>query len=164
MRHATARPTSQPRFDPAWGRLATPGGRVGSDRAKLRRLVGNGEMRIVTDRVFAFTAAPSTDDQNMAIASLHSAPAFVAGRTALAAWGLPGYVIGPVDVVIARVERTADRSIAVVHTSTDLDDDHVTILRGIPIVTPIRAIFDIAGRDHPKRVDRVLDTAWAVAL
>ena len=54
--------------------------------------------------------------------------------------------------------------VGVVHSTTDLFDSQITSLQGVPIVTPIRAIFDIAGRTHPMRVERALDNAWARRL
>ena len=50
------------------------------------------------------------------------------------------------------------------HSTTDLLETHIADVQGVPIVTPIRAIFDIAGRVHPGQLERALDNAWARRL
>ena len=46
----------------------------------------------------------------------------------------------------------------------DLSSDQVTVLDGVPIVRPERMIFELCGAEHPKRVERALDTGWAKGL
>ena len=137
---------------------------LGIDRSQLRSAITRGELARATDRVLTFVGAPSSVEQAMVVATLHFWPAYVSGQSALALWGLPGFEMEPVEVVVARPERTDRVPFATVHTTIDLRDTHVTDVRGVPVVTPIRAIFDLAGRVHPKRVERALDNAWSRRL
>jgi very-short-patch-repair endonuclease len=70
----------------------------------------------------------------------------------------------PIEVLLPRPDRTARVSFATVHTTTDLLATHITTIHNLPVVTPIRAIFDLAGRVHPKKVERALDNAWSRRL
>ena len=69
----------------------------------------------------------------------------------------------PHHVLVPRRSTTAEH-IARVHTTTEIDQRHVATVAGIPTVTPIRALFDVAGSVHPKKLERALDNAWARRL
>ncbi|MGI8936611.1 MAG: hypothetical protein ACR2JF_00085 [Iamia sp.] len=56
-------------------------------------------------------------------------------------------------------ELSAQRSIARVHRSTLLPAHHLTTVRGIPITTASRTIFDLARTTGPVRLGRAVDTA-----
>ncbi len=53
-----------------------------------------------------------------------------------------------------------------VHEPRLLLPHHVRRIDGLPVTSPDRTIFDLAGarRIHPLRVERALDTAWAQGL
>ena len=50
------------------------------------------------------------------------------------------------------------------HEVLDLSTDQVTVLDGVPIVRPERAIFELCATTHPLRAERALDTGWSKAL
>ena len=52
-------------------------------------------------------------------------------------------------VISRRVRNRRTTRQGVVHSTTDLFETQIAYVQGVPIVTPIRAIFDIAGRVHP---------------
>ena len=85
-------------------------------------------------------------------------------QTAAAMWQLPGFAIEPIEVVgrRSRARRTA-RADVVVHEPKLLLPHHVVELDGVAVTTPSRVLFDLAGSPfvHPKRLERVLDTAWS---
>lgn len=64
-------------------------------------------------------------------------------------------------VVLRRAVRR--ERVAVVHTTTKIDERDLAVVAGIPTVTPIRALFGVAGAVHPK-LERALDNAWARRL
>jgi very-short-patch-repair endonuclease len=137
---------------------------LGIDRYGLAHRVGRGAWTMATAQVACLVGAPATDDQRAMVATLHfGGSAYISAMTALAFWGVAGFVTDPINLLR---RRTRVRATApwVVHTTTDLLDSHITELRGIPIVTPTRALFDIAGRVHPARVERALDNAWSRRL
>jgi very-short-patch-repair endonuclease len=137
---------------------------LGIDRGHLRRAVARGELAVATDRVLTFVGAPDSIEQAMSVATLHFWPAYLSAGTALALWQVPGFEMEPIDVLVPRPLRTARVSFARVHTTTDLAATHITSACSLPVVTPIRAIFDLAGMVHPKRVERALDNAWSRRL
>jgi hypothetical protein len=139
---------------------------LGFSRDQLRHLLGSGRWEPVTPRVIGLVGAPSTDVEPVMEAVLHFGPdAYVARSTALAVWGVPGFDLRPVHVVTRRrVNRHPAGSDAIVHSSRDLTDAHIADVRGMPVTTPIRAIFDVASTAHPKKVERALDNAWSRRL
>ena len=46
-----------------------------------------------------------------------------------------------------------------VHTTRDLRAEHTSLIDGVPVTTPLRTIFDLAGTLHPGRTERLLDNA-----
>lgn len=127
----------------------------------LRDALASGEWERITARVIGLAGAPRSVLEPAMLATLHHGPdAFVAGASALAIWGIPGFSLEPVHVLSRRPISRRCTDVGVLHTTTDLLDTHVTSTRNIPVVTPVRAIFDIAGELHPGRVERALDNAW----
>jgi very-short-patch-repair endonuclease len=50
------------------------------------------------------------------------------------------------------------------HEVVDLTDRQVTVLDGVPVVRPERALFELFGSAHPLRAARAAETAWAKGL
>ncbi len=50
------------------------------------------------------------------------------------------------------------------HTTTLLPDQHLTKRDGLVVTVPARVLFDLAGRIHPAKLERTLDTAWRMRL
>lgn len=80
---------------------------------------------------------------------------------------MPGFLHDEIHVThtrdrAQRPQRLADH----VHDVVLLPRHHVRVLGGIPIVTPARALFDIAGQRgiSAKRVERAVDNAWTRRL
>lgn len=74
-------------------------------------------------------------------------------------WRLPGFPTGPMHVS----RRAGRSSVATVHR-THLPEPHVRRVEGIPVTSPARTIFDLAGILHPARTERALDNALARRL
>lgn len=95
-------------------------------------------------------------DANVGAASSH--------QTAAALWQLPGFALEPVEVVgrRGRARRSATDAV-IVHEPRMLLPHHVVEVDGVPVTTPTRTLFDLAGSAavHPKRLERTLDTAWS---
>lgn len=92
------------------------------------------------------------------------AGAVVSHETAAALWRLPGFAAGAVHMTQA-VGRWANRSVlGTVHYTCSLPAGHVVQFERIPVTTPARTIFDLAGVLHPGRSERALDTALARGL
>jgi len=134
---------------------------------QLHPLIQRGVVVPVTREVVTI-AGSGPSRQRSAIAAVLDVP----GRTALshaaslAWWAVPGFdrQRTGLEVISTRPARTAISSLSHVHTTTLLPDSHVTILDGLWITVPVRAIFDLAGRLHPDRMARIVDAAWRQRL
>jgi len=107
--------------------------------------------------------APRTREQ-LALAEVwqHAEHAGLARQSAAWLWGLPGFELEPFHVLRRRnsTGRGGDRR----HESRLVLDRHIVVHRGVPVTTPSRTIFDLAGCCHPRRVERALDSMWAAGL
>lgn len=132
---------------------------------RLRHAIGARRLERVTRRVLRVPGSPRTVHQRVMIAVVDAAPgAFGADATALALWGLPGFDLRTLQLDRPRGISRRPGELAVVHEVLDLLPHHVTVLDGVPIVRPERAIFEVAGWAHPKRVERAIDNAWSRRL
>lgn len=139
--------------------------RLGLTTSQVRHRVARREWRRVTSRVLRVAAAPQTTLAPAMTAVLHHGPdTYLSHSSALAAWGVPGFYLTPLNVLSRRVRDRRSTKHGVVHSTTDLRDSHVADIQGVPTVTPIRAIFDVAGTIHPSRLEKAIDNAWARQL
>ncbi len=119
----------------------------------------------VSRRVLHSPASPWTGEAEVLAGVLHAGPEALAARhTAAALWGIPGFDLRPVQVVVPHRTTPRRSMLAQPHTSRDLLETHRTDHDAIPVTTPARTIFDLAQTAHPKRVERALDTALARRL
>lgn len=140
--------------------------RIGLDRNAVLRAIANGHLQRVGDDVFAMAGVPLGADQAAMAAVLQRAGSAVSHGSAACLWGMPGFRLDPVNVLVHRKADSRARSSATVHSSTDVLDEHITEVRGIPVTTPSRTIYDLAGLPsmHPDRVARLLDNLWSRRL
>ena len=131
----------------------------------IRRRIDNGFLQTVSPRVLRVAGSPVTDEAAMMAAVLDVGPdTFLSHRSLAALLGLPGFTVHPIEVTGDRPRvRDDEHPLAVVHRPRLLLPHHVTEIDRIPATTPSRMIFDLAGLPdiHPKRLERLLDTAWA---
>lgn len=117
-----------------------------------------------TDRgVWAVSGAPSTLEQRALGAVLrHASGAALSGSSAAWLWRLPGRRPEPFAVVRTRGDRPASGQRT--HSSRCLDPTDLTVRRSIPVTTPVRTIFDLAGRQHRERTRKDLNDLMARGL
>lgn len=106
-------------------------------------------------------AAPTVESAALAGVLRAGDRAALTTTSALAWWGLPGFTIEPLQVVRPHGAGQVTNHAVTVHVSRLLPDHHRTLLRGVPVVTPARAIFDAAATLRPERTEQVLEKAWA---
>jgi len=141
---------------------------AGLDVERIRWAVAGERLIRVSPRLFRVRGAPETTAQRVLAAVLDAGPGSALSHTsALAWWDVPGFPLDELHVThqrdgVHRPARLAQR----VHDVALLPDHHVRTLDGVPVVLPVRALFDIAGQAHvhPKRVERAIDNAWAKRL
>jgi very-short-patch-repair endonuclease len=138
--------------------------KMGITKAAWHHAIASGEWHPATARVIRRTGSPRTDEQRILAATLHiGLDAVVTSSTTLALFGVPGWNPHPVHALVPRRAVRRER-VAIVHTTTSIDDGDLAVVAGIPTVTPIRALFEVAGTVHPRKLERALDNAWARRL
>ena len=141
---------------------------LGLTSGVIGRRVSRGTLVPLSGRVFRVASTALTPEVNVMAGVLDVGDDAVASHTTAAALvELPGFAALPVHVtgVRRRVRHTEDY-LSTAHQPRRLAKGHLTEFRGIPATTPTRTLFDLANTEkiHPKRLERVLDTAWARGL
>ena len=87
----------------------------------------------------------------------------VSHESAAALWGLIAHHDGDVHITIAGSSRRRREGIQI-HRMGALDPDDVRELRGIPVVSPARALLDYAPIAAPAALERSIAEAYALRL
>jgi very-short-patch-repair endonuclease len=130
----------------------------GMSRSGVRRLVERGELERLLPRVYRLVAIPRTPDQEAMAAVLWAGESSViSGGTAASLHELDGgWRPRPIEV-------TATKNLASpvpwlrVHRTKLLGPGDVAVRKGIPVTSPARTLFDIAGHAHFENVELALD-------
>jgi hypothetical protein len=129
-----------------------------------RRWVAAGRLVPLQRGVYRVGGAPVTPHQRLLASVRFNGDGAVASHRAAAwLWGLPGFAAGFVEVSKPR-GRSQRRQDGWVHGSLVLPAHHMTGRFAIPVTTPARTLFDLAGVVHPARAERALDSALAGGL
>jgi hypothetical protein len=141
---------------------------VGFDKDGVKWLVRGGRLERASPRVLRLLGAPHTEAQTVLAAVLDAGPGSALSHTsALAWWKVPGFTLRELHVTHSRDGTHRPTRLAhTIHDVETLPEHHVRVLDGVPVVTPARALFDLAGmpRMPPARVERALDNAWSLRL
>ena len=116
------------------------------DWRRERRLVQSAWLAPVGERTFRLGGVPRTFDGDVMAACLDTGG--VAGfRTAAKLHPLESKPWEPVGIEVSTVKghQITHSSLARIHTSTNLGRDDVTTVRGIPVTSIARTIFDLAA-------------------
>ena len=131
---------------------------IGHDVLKSR--LRKGDWVAVSRRVIRLAGAPVTDRSRLLAAVLDAGPdAAASHRSAAGLWRLPGFNLGDLDVSRLHGAEHAHAGLARLHHPRALPAHHCTTIDGIPVTTPARTIFDLAGLLPPHRTERALDNA-----
>lgn len=138
---------------------------VSAVRDDLRHRLRKGMLQRLSPCVFRIGGAPDTPAQRALAAVLDVGDQAVLSHTSAAAWWqLPGYTLEPRHATRLRGGRIRPSHLSTVHQPLLLTSDQVATLHAVPVTTPARTIFDLAAREHPKRVERALDFALSHRL
>jgi very-short-patch-repair endonuclease len=109
---------------------------------------------------------PASDSQSLMIAHLHvGEDSIVSHGTAARLWGIAGFRLDPIHLAIERNHHCEFGLGPIrVHHATVVPDWCRKLVRGIPVVSPGLAIYQLAGTISPERVARALDNAWSLRL
>lgn len=126
---------------------------AGLDDKAIARRVRSGAWVTVFPGVYRLSAVPPTWEQTLLAACLASGPGTVVShRSAAIMWEINGFggSVRELAVPDARFPRPRDVH---VHRSSDLSG-WTTVLRGVPITTPLRTLVDLGGVVRPWMVER----------
>ena len=139
---------------------------AGLSPEQVRHRVDQGLLIPMSPEVFRVAGSPRTELQR-AMAGVLDAPgiAYLSHRSAAAWWKLPGfYLVLPIQVVIPWQGVRSRTRLSEVHYHRGLPEAHLLNKNGLRVVSPALTIFLLAGTEHPGRVARALDNAWALRL
>ncbi len=131
---------------------------------QVRVARNRGEWDPVSPRVLRLVGAPRTERSALMAAVLDAGDGAAAShRAAAALWRLPSFDYAELDVSRHHDGDCHRPALGRLHLPRSLPAHHVTSVDGIPVTTPARTIFDLAGLLHPARVERALDNAIAMS-
>lgn len=133
---------------------------AGIDRREVQRWLRLGRVEIEGRGVFRIGGCPATTESRILAAILTSeAGAWASHLTAAWVHHQPG--IGhPGQIEITRLHSTSNqRTSARVHRTTAMPDHHITVVRGIPVTTLARTVFDLAPVLGERGLDRAVEAA-----
>ena len=120
---------------------------------------------LVTPRVARRRGTPETDLQRVMAGVLDTGPSsYVSHTSAAAHWGVPGFELFPLQVIVVRAGRQYPSDLATIHRPRHLPDPFSTVLDGVPVVRPALMALELCGTVHPLRAERALDAAWTRRL
>jgi very-short-patch-repair endonuclease len=138
---------------------------AGLSRSAVRHQLATGGWVRLTPRVLQRSGSPPSDGQTLMATILDVGPmSFISHRSAAAWWGIPGFRLEPVDVMVLRGGRQTPTSRGVVHRPRHLPDPFATMLGGVPVVRPALVVLQLASVLHPERLRRLVDRMWADRL
>ncbi|MCU0272136.1 MAG: endonuclease domain-containing protein [Acidimicrobiales bacterium] len=140
---------------------------LGVSHAHVGTLVARGDLVRAAPRVLVVAGSADTAERRASTAVLNAgADACLSHQSGAAWWDLPGFLLEPWQVTRGRRIKDGRPYGATVHEPRRFRTSHVILLRGIPVTSPARTIFDLASLPgmSPGRVARALDTAWAARL
>lgn len=128
----------------------------------------NGRWTALSPRVLRLDGTTETDGQRALAAVLDAgAGAVLHGCSSLAWFGLPRFDLSRIHVARPRGTTTEGCSLAVVHRLRDVRPHDLVVVRGVPTMAPLRAIWSEASRYSSERlyerglqrIGRLLDDA-----
>jgi len=135
------------------------------NRNRIARWVRAGRLRQVDLNTFAIGGVPTSDRQEVLAAVLETGlDASASHTTAAALWGLSGYRLRPVHVVVCRASRQHLRLTGRVHQFTGKIEDHRTVLDSIPVTSPALTMLHLASIVSLARLERTVDNAWSLGI
>jgi very-short-patch-repair endonuclease len=137
---------------------------LGLNSTTISRMRRSGEWERYTKRVLKRSGVPRTYEQWLMAAALDAGPtSFVSHDASAALWKVSGFGLlhlRHADVSRPRGGTRRPSDLARIHELLDLEPDHTTMLNGIPISTPTRVVFELAGA-RPERAERACDNLWS---
>lgn len=120
--------------------------RIDCDSRHWGRARRNGRWAAISRRVLCLVGSPPSDAQRARAALLDAGgSALLCGDSTLAWCGLRGFDLSTIHVTRRRGTTNKPAQLAQVHRLRALEPSETCVLRGMPTVTPLRAIWSVAG-------------------
>jgi len=138
---------------------------VGGSEHMLQHRLDRGYIERVADGVYVLPGSPRCWRQRLWIALLEAGDGCViAGRSAPALYGVPGYSERPVDVLAVHGRKNHRLTAGKLRETRALPSHHVRRVDGIAVVSIERALFILAAMETYKRAERATDNALTARL
>jgi restriction endonuclease-like protein len=134
---------------------------AGLSHDAVDRRLQNGQLERVQPRVYRAAGAPVTWEQQL-LGACRSTGGVASHRAAAALWGLD-LPPGTLEVTVTRPRCPRPKGV-VLHRSTDLRAEDVTVRFGIPVTNPLRTLLDLGAVLPPWLVDSAINSALAKKL
>lgn len=133
---------------------------AGASRRQVRVWVQTGRMVPVGRGAYLVAGAPTTfASRIMGAIAVHGVETWASHRTAAALWGIPGFPEDHRIDILRPSDGSNERRGAIVHRSTLIPPEHVTVHRGVPVTTPSRTLMDLAATIGDIRLRRAVAEA-----
>jgi len=136
---------------------------LGLSRSTLQHWNRCGGISRAGRSVWAVDGSPDSELRRALAIALDMGPGTVFARSSAAwVWRVPGHRLDPTELLRDRGARPSPSSSS--HSSRLFDASDVTIRQGLPVTTPVRTIFDLAGDQHVLRTRRDLNNLMGRGL
>lgn len=137
----------------------------GFDGRRVARWVASGQMERLTVNVFAVGGSTRTPQREILAAVLETGhDASASHTTATALWGVAGYRLTPIHVVVRRLSRHHYGLPWRVHQFTGRVSRHRRWIDSIPVTSPALTMLHLAQMVSERRLARAVDNAWSLGL
>ena len=132
---------------------------LGVTREVLARRLAGPAWDAMTPRVARLIGAPADRRQQLMAGVLDAGHGAVGSYAAAGAvWRLPGYPFGTVETSRTRGVSSVTPVFGHLHITRFLPVHHTTTIDGLPVTSLGRTLFDLAAREHPGRMERLVDS------
>lgn len=126
---------------------------AGVSRRQVSTWVQAGRLVPLGRGAYLVGGAPVTFDARvLGAVAVHGPQTWASQRTAAALWGVDGFPEDHRIELLRPADGSNERRGAIVHRSSLIPPEHVTVHRGVPVTTPARTIMDLAASIGPLRL------------
>ena len=138
---------------------------VGGTRAMIQQRLRRGDIAVVADGVYALPGAPRSWRQKLWIGLLEVGDGCgVAGRSAAAVWGVPGFRERGVEILALHGRKNHRLTTGVLREMRGLEPKHLRRVDGIPVTSIELTLFMLAGSETFRCAERAVDNALTARL
>ncbi len=126
---------------------------AGISRRQVSAWVDGGRLVRIGHGAYLVGGSPLTFEARvLGTVLVHGTETWASHRTAAALWGVPGFPADHRIDILRPADGSNARKGAVVHRSTLIPEEHVTVHRGIPVTTPARTLMDLSAGIGARRL------------